>query len=240
VTALVFALTRAEAAGFADAITLAAAAAGVAAALGFVAWERRAADPLLPPGTLRRHRALATGALVSLALTAATSPPFFLITLHLQTALGWTPTAAGLGTLPIVVAVMAGAALAPRAIAARGTATVMAGGLALIAAGTAVLIGGAFATAILPGELLYGLGLGAGSVAATTAGTAALPHANQGLASGVLNTAAQVGTALGLAVLVGIATAADIETAFAVDAVAAAAVAVCVGSTRWRPRAVRS
>jgi MFS family permease len=237
VTALVLAFTRADAGG---PLALGAAALAVAAGAGFVRWERRAAHPLLPPGTLRRHRTLAVAVAVSLVLTAATSPPFFLVTLHLQQSLGWSPTASGLGTLPVVLAVIAGAALAPHAIAARGAGTVMAAGLALIAAGTAILTGGAFATAILPGELLYGLGLGAGSVAATTAGTAALPQARQGLASGLLNTAAQVGTALGLALLVGIATAADVTTAFAADAVLVAAAAVCVGSSRWRPPAVRS
>jgi MFS family permease len=244
VVALVFAFTRVEAAGVGDTAALAAAALAAVAGLGFVRWERRAPDPLLPPGTLRR-RPLLLGVLVSLVLTAATSPPFFLVTLHLQNALGWSPTAAGLGTLPVILGVIAGAALAPRAIAARGTATVMAGGLALIAAGVALLIGGTFLTAILPGQVLYGIGLGGGSVAATTAGTAALPHAQQGLASGLLNTAAQVGTALGLAILVGIATAAgSFDAAFAADAALTAAAALCVaarvGSRRWRPRAVRS
>jgi predicted MFS family arabinose efflux permease len=244
VVAVVFALTRTEAAGATDPLALLAAATAVAAGFGFVRWERRAPDPLLPPGTLRK-RPLVLGVLVSLVLTAATSPPFFLITLHLQNALGWSPTAAGLGTLPVILGVIAGAALAPRAIAARSPRAVMAGGLALIAAGVALLMGGAFLTAILPGQVLYGIGLGAGSVAATTAGTAALPHAQQGLASGLLNTAAQVGTALGLAILVGIATAAgSFDAAFAADAALCAAAALCVvarvGSGRWRPRTARS
>jgi EmrB/QacA subfamily drug resistance transporter len=241
VAALVLALTRAHAA---DPPALGAAVLAVGAGAGFARWERRAADPLLPPGTLRSRR-LALGVLVSLVLTAATSPPFFLITLHLQNALGWSPTAAGLGTLPVILGVIAGAALAHRAIAARGAGAVMAGGLVLIAAGVALLIGGDFVTAILPGQLVYGFGLGTGSVAATTAGTAALPHAQQGLASGLLNTAAQVGTALGLAVLVGIATAAgSFDAAFAADAALTACAALWVtarvGSRRWRPRAVRS
>ena len=67
-----------------------------------------------------------------------------------------------------------------------------------------------------------GIGLGAGSVAATAAGSAALPPDRQGLASGVLNTAAQLGTALGLAVLV-----------------AAAVAAGVVVSARWRPSHAR-
>ncbi len=139
VVAVVFALTRTEAAGATDPLALLAAATAVAAGFGFVRWERRAPDPLLPPGTLRR-RPLVLGVLVSLVLTAATSPPFFLITLHLQNALGWSPTAAGLGTLPVILGVIAGAALAPRAIAARAIGAVMAGGLALIAAGVGLLI----------------------------------------------------------------------------------------------------
>jgi MFS family permease len=55
--------------------------------------------------------------------------------------------------------------------------------------------------------VLSGLGLGVASVASTAMGTAAVPAAAQGLASGLLNTAAQVGTALGLAALVTVASA---------------------------------
>jgi EmrB/QacA subfamily drug resistance transporter len=243
VVALVLALTRIEAGGFDDRIGLAALAAAAVAALGFMRRERRAREPLLPPGTLR-SRPLAVALLVSLALTAATTPPFFFTTLHLQSRLGWSPTATGLGFLPLVLAVMAGAMLAPRLVAARGASAVMAGGLLLIAAGAAVLTGispsGGFLTAVLPGESLYGVGLGAGSVAATSAGTTALPAARQGLASGLLNTAAQVGTALGLAVLVAVAAvpAAQVDgfrAAFAVDAALAASAAVAVVvSRRWR------
>jgi hypothetical protein len=60
---------------------------------------------------------------------------------------------------------------------------------------------------MVAGFVLSGLGLGVASVASTAKGTAAVPPARQGLASGVLNTAAQVGTALGLAVLVTVASA---------------------------------
>jgi EmrB/QacA subfamily drug resistance transporter len=236
VVAVAYALTRAGRAGFGDAVALAALAAAAVSAIGFLRWERRAADPLLPPGTLGR-RPLAVGVLVSLVLTAATTPTLFFLTLHLQSVLGWSPTATGLGYLPVVLAVVAGATAAPRLIAARGTGAVMTGGLVLIAAGAAVLTGissaGGFATTVLPGETLCGLGLGAGSVAATAAGTAALPGERQGLASGLLNTAAQVGTALGLAVLVAIAAVPEtpvdgFRAAFAADALLTATAALIV------------
>jgi MFS family permease len=217
-------------------VTLGALGAAGVTAVGFVSWERRVSVPLLPSGTLA-NRPLVLGVLVSLVLTAATTPPFFLLTLHLQTVLGWSPTATGLGSLPVVLAVVAGASAAPRLIAARGAAAVMTGGLVLIATGAAVLTGispsGGFVTAVLPGQALYGFGLGASSVAATTAGTAALPAARQGLASGLLNTAAQLGTALGLAVLVAIAAASEapvdgFRAAFAADALLTASAALMV------------
>jgi MFS family permease len=120
IVALVFALSHAEAAGFVDAVVLAAFAGAGGAAICFALWERRARDPLLPPGTLLRRRPLARAVLVSLVLTAATSPPLFFITLHLQSALGWSPTESGLAFLPVVLAVVGAATLAPRVIAARG------------------------------------------------------------------------------------------------------------------------
>jgi EmrB/QacA subfamily drug resistance transporter len=248
VVALAYAFTRAQQAGFGDTAALGALAAAALAAAGFTRRERRAADPLLPPGTLR-SRPLAVGVLVSLVLTAATSPTLFFITLHLQSNLGWSPTATGLGCLPVVLAVVAGATAAPRLIARRGADAVMTGGLVLIATGALLLTGitpdGGFAAAILPGQTLYGAGLGAGSVAATGAGTGALAADRQGLASGLLNTAAQVGTALGLAVLVAIsATAEDFvggfRAAFAADAALVAAAALAVGSSRWPRPSARS
>ena len=55
--------------------------------------------------------------------------------------------------------------------------------------------------ALLPGFIVLGFGLGIGSVAATSAGMAQVKPAEQGLAAGLLNTAAQLGTVIGLAVL---------------------------------------
>jgi MFS family permease len=76
-----------------------------------------------------------------------------------------------------------------------------AGGLATMAAS------GGLPPTMVAGFVLSGLGLGVASVASTAKGTAAVPPPRQGLASGVLNTAAQVGTALGLALLVTVASA---------------------------------
>ena len=63
-------------------------------------------------------------------------------------------------------------------------------------------VGGPYVWTVLPGILLLGLGLGIAPVAASIAGTARIEASEQGLASGLLNTAARLGTAFGLALLV--------------------------------------
>ena len=82
----------------------------------------------------------------------------------------------------------------------------MSGGIALVAAGSAVAASGLTSTggsgALVAWGVLCGLGIGVASVAATTLGASAVPEAERGTAAGLLNTSAQVGTAVGIAALV--------------------------------------
>jgi DNA invertase Pin-like site-specific DNA recombinase len=104
-------------------------------------------------------------------------------------------------------------------------------GVALGAAGLATMAAsGGLPPTMVAGFVLSGLGLGVASVASTAKGTAAVPPARQGLASGVLNTAAQVGTALGLAVLV---TVASTRTGALTPPGARPSPAAVVGGYRW-------
>ena len=148
----------------------------------FARIQRRSPNPLLPPGELRRP-GLARGSLVALAITGTTSPAMFLAVLHAH-------TANGLVFAPLNVAVIAGSLASPRVPRA------MPAGLAGIAAGCALL---ALEAPLLPALVVMGAGLGVASVASTRAGVG---DEAQGVASGVLNTAAQFGTAIGLAVIV--------------------------------------
>src|SRR5215207_3222739 len=195
-TALVFALSTATPA----ALPAAAAAFGL-----FVVVERRAPDPLLHLPTIRRPRVAAPN-LVALTLTATTTPPMLLCTLHAQDVLGLDPVTAGLLFPPFNLAVVAGSLGGPRVAAAIGRRGAMAAGLAGIAAGALALRGIATdrttLAVLLTGFALMGGGLGVASVASTALGTEALDAARQGVASGLINTSAQVGTALGLAVIV--------------------------------------
>jgi MFS family permease len=105
---------------------------------------------------------------------------------------------------------------------------VAAGALALVTLSAA---GFAFAFAVM------GAGLGVASVASTASGTQALPEADQGIASGVLNAAAQIGSALGLALVVVLVTPLGDRAGFATAAGIAFVTAVAV--TRWSPRSRR-
>jgi EmrB/QacA subfamily drug resistance transporter len=200
---LVLGLTRTEEAGFGSPITLTTL--GFAAALfgAFVFVERRAADPLVPL-RLFRLRGLVGAALVAFALTAATAPVGVLITLYLQNTLGYSASFAGLAGLPFSLCVIAGSMLGGRISERMGGRVTMSSGLAVVAA-SALLTTGITAEGglayVLAGAALSGLGLGCASVASTARGTSAVEEGKRGLASGFMNTSAQVGTALGLAAL---------------------------------------
>ena len=165
-----------------------------AAFAAFVLAERRASDPIAPGWALRRPGfARANG--VALALTATTTPAMFLAILFQHEVLGRSALAAGLWCAPFNLAVVAGSLLGRR--------VGMAGGLAAIAAGAATLTT-LQAWAIPVAFVLMGGGLGCASVASTASGTAALPDGEQGIASGVLNASAQIGSAVGVALIAGL------------------------------------
>jgi EmrB/QacA subfamily drug resistance transporter len=225
---LVLALTRTEEAGFGSPITLATL--GFAAALfgAFVFVERRAADPLVPL-RLFRLRGLVGAALVAFAITAATAPVGVLVTLYLQNTLGYPASFAGLAGLPFSLCVIAGSMLGGRISGRIGGRVTMSLGLAVVAV-SALLTAGISAEGgvayVLAGAALSGLGLGCASVASTARGISAVEEGKRGLASGFMNTSAQVGTALGLAALL---TLAATRTAALSDGAESAAVALVAG-----------
>jgi|SRR5215210_2562378 len=236
VGAVLLGLSRGEAEGLAALPTLGPLAAGLGLLAAFVAIERRVPAPLVPPGALRAP-GLAVGVGAALALTGTTTPAMFLCVLHVQREGGVSPVDAGLLFAPFNLAVVAGSLAGPRVSARAGERGAMAAGL-LVVAGAAVLLvitGGAVNAGLLAAFALMGAGLGVASVASTAAGTGAAGAADRaGLASGLLNTAAQLGTALGLALLVAPAAAAGFGWGWAGAAALAAGAAVAIGAVRPR------
>jgi len=204
-TLLIYGLTRAEEAGFGSPETLVLLGLSMVFVAAFVLIESRVEHPLVPLGILRsRHLAVAN--LVALALTASTTPAMLICVLYVQRVLGHGPAEAGLAFPPFNLAVIAGSLIGPWFASRAGARTAMVSGLLAIAVGILLMTGispeSSYAGHLLPSFVLMGCGLGVASVASTASGASAVGQDMQGLASGLLNTAAQFGTALGLAVLI--------------------------------------
>jgi EmrB/QacA subfamily drug resistance transporter len=206
---LVYGLTRAENAGFGSSLTLGTMALALFLLAAFLFVESSVSDPLVPLRVFR-VRALSGSALVAFANTATTSPVGILATLYLQEVLDYSPTLAGLLGLPFSISVVAGSFLGSRLTGALGAKRTMVLGLlgicaaTLITAGISAEVGLAY---VVSGAALSGFALGCSAVASTTRGISAVGAGERGLASGLLNSSAQVGTALGVAILFTIAAA---------------------------------
>jgi predicted MFS family arabinose efflux permease len=184
-------------------------AAAAALLAGFVAVERRSPAPLLPFSIFR-----APG-LVPADLAAATLPVglgalLFLGTLHLQRVLGLDALETGLCYLALSLPVVAASPAAARLVDRFGRRRVAAAGLALQAAGLLLLLRttphSGFLSGLAPGFLLVGAGAPIAWVPLTAAAVEGAGD-RSGLASGVFNTAQQVGNAIALALLATVAAA---------------------------------
>ena len=166
---------------------------GAVLLVAFIAVERRAAHPLLPADAVR-HPRLRFAAGASALNTATTSAAATLATLYLHNERGLGATATGLLLLPFSVCVVAGSTAATPLLRRQPPRASIALGLTTIATGIAILLALPLTVALLPAAFaIAGLGIGISSVAANTLGTD-LPPDLQGVATGALNTAAQLGT----------------------------------------------
>jgi MFS family permease len=174
--------------------------AAAAVACAFALTERLARDPLLPPGTLRIAN-LRTGTIASFLNTATTSSAITIATLELQRQQHLTASAAALRLLPMSLGAVAGARLAGWLAPRRSRRALLGYGMRTIALGNALLLATPAAAWLLPAAVaLDGLGIGVSSVSATRIGTDVRRDVRD-TATGVLNTAAQLGTAIGTAAL---------------------------------------
>ncbi|MEY9211797.1 MFS transporter [Thermobifida halotolerans] len=178
--------------------------------VAFTLWERRLAaiggDPLVPP-SLFRLPGFAGGNVLALAFFAGNAGLFFVLTLHLQGGMGYSPLVAGLTFTPLAVAFVAASLLAPR-IQERIGMRVLTLGYAVNAAGTLMLLGCALAFdtglsgwIMAPALAVIGFGEGLGVSPLFGAVLANVPQRDAGAASGVLETTTQIGMSFGVTVL---------------------------------------
>jgi MFS family permease len=207
---------------------------GVMAAAGFTLVDRRAVHPLVAPAA-RRSPVLRWGAFGSFFNTATTSSSITVATFFLQDELGLAPLRAAAVLVSFSVFVVIGSLCAPGLIARLGGGRALGCGLGIIAAGNTVFFLRPSVVGVGLGAATCGLGIGIGSVAATDMGTAVV-EAIKATAAGVLNTAAQLGTAIGTALVMLVATTFQPRIAWAVAAVLAGGAATSAAA-RARPPA---
>ncbi|MCU1678050.1 MAG: qacA 7 [Frankiales bacterium] len=209
--AAVFGLVRAPGAGWASGATLGTLLAAAAMLGVFVAVQARSASPLLRLAAFRAPDFSAANT-AQLLLGAAWIPMWFFLNLYLQQVLGYGAFASGAALLPMTVLIMVlMVAAAPRVIARFGTKAPIVAGLVLLGAGltwlSAARPDGSFTVDVLGPSLLAATGMALAFIPSLATALGALPPQEGGLAAGVVNTAYQVGSALGLAAMTALAAA---------------------------------
>ncbi|MFD0683868.1 MFS transporter [Actinomadura fibrosa] len=169
----------------------------------FLVIERRAESPLIPLNVFRRRSLRAANAVAVLLLGTCVTL-FFFASLFMQQVLGYSPLRTGLAYVPLAIIVAVGAGVASQLVTRVAAKPVLVAGLALTGAGMLLLwrapSDASYLADLLPAFLLAGLGLGTSFVPVQVAAFSGGRDEESGLAAGLINTAQEVGGALGLAV----------------------------------------
>jgi MFS family permease len=195
-------LTRIAEHGIDGLVVAGGAAAGVLF-FGFRQAERRHPHPLVKPALLAlRGVALGNGILALLA--GGTAAALFFTTLYLQGPLEYPPFAVGLAFAPVTAIVLLVSPVAGRLVGRYGARALLLTGTASAGAGLVLLTqmsaGGTYATHVLPGLAAVALGNGLAYAPTMIVATSRVADADQGLASGLIGTSQELGTAFGLAI----------------------------------------
>jgi EmrB/QacA subfamily drug resistance transporter len=201
---LVYAVVKAPQAGWGDVRTILPLAGSALLMAAFALIESRHHAPLVPLRIFRSRTLAGADAVTVLIGTVAVGMPFVL-TLYVQQVLGYSALKFGVGSVVLAVGATAGAIAGQAAVLKAGFRSVATTGMALISAGSVVLtqvsVRGSYFPDVFFALLLCGLGIGLAFVTATVAALAGVAEHEAGLASGLSNTALQIGTALGVAIV---------------------------------------
>lgn len=178
-------------------------------AVVFVLVQAARAEPLLPLHIFKTPN-LAVGNLLMGLLGAAWIPLWFYLNLYLQQTLGFSAWESGLALVPMTVAIMVlMVGFSGRLIAMFGPKTNLVFGLTIMAGALVMLArlpsDGDFWVDVLPASLFAALGMSLAYIPATMVGVSGARPEETGLASGLINTTYQIGSAVGLAAMVAVA-----------------------------------
>ena len=206
-TTFVYVLTRGNEVGWASAQTLGLLAFAVVCLAAFVLIEARVQAPLVRLGIFRQ-RTLTGANLVGLFAPGAFGATIFTLTLYLQQVLNYSPLTTGLAFLPLAAVVGLTSNLVAPVLPRFGVRRLLVGGLFVVAIGMLLLLlirpANQYLTTLLPGLLVLSLGMGPVFTLMAIAATNGVRDAEQGLASGLLNTTQSIGSGLVLAVVVAV------------------------------------
>ncbi|MFF1279712.1 MFS transporter [Streptomyces sp. NPDC058299] len=210
--ALVYAFSRAESDGWGSTTTGGLFAAAAVLLALFVVVQSRVEAPLLPLRVvLDRNRG---GAYLSLGMAVVGMFGLFLfLTYYLQVVLDYSPVISGVAFLPMVVGMMTGSTQIGARLMTRVAPRFLMGPGFLLASGALVILAqikvdSSYATVLLPGLFLMGLGMGTAFMPAMSLATRGVKPRDAGIASAMVNTSQQIGGAIGTALLSTLATSA--------------------------------
>jgi EmrB/QacA subfamily drug resistance transporter len=175
----------------------------------FIGIELRSRSPLVRLGIFRK-RTLTGANAIGFLLGTMIFGVFFMLSLYMQQVLGFSAMETGVGYLAIALTVVVSAAVSQGLVTKLGVKPILTIGMVLLTIALAYFTqmspDGSYATDLLPGFLLMGVGMGFSFVPISIAALAGVDGPEAGLASGLINTSQQIGGALGLAILVTVAT----------------------------------
>jgi EmrB/QacA subfamily drug resistance transporter len=199
---LVYGLTRATTDGWSSPVTLGLIGAAAALVAAFVAIESRSRSPLLPL-RIFRLRALSAANVTMALVGAVTFSEFFVLTLYVQDVLHYSAVQSGVAFVAFALSVVVASNLAQAVVGRVGVRPTLVAGLALATISLGLLtrlpVDGHYFWDLFPAFVLGGAGLGFAFVPVTIASLTGVERADAGVASGLVNTARQIGGAIGLA-----------------------------------------
>src|SRR5438477_403311 len=196
VLALAYGVTEATGQGFASTNVLIPLAFSAALLVAFLVIEKRSGQPLVP-GRMLRLRSVVAGNSVAALVSVVMIGAVFFNSLYLQEILGYSPIQAGLAWLPQTVLILVVSNVGARLALKLDASTVITLGSLVLGAGMLLFLRSApdsdYVTVLIPAMLVTGIGVGLAFVSVTMAATAGVPDRDQGIASGLIGTAQQVG-----------------------------------------------
>jgi EmrB/QacA subfamily drug resistance transporter len=199
----VYTISRAPIVGWATARTILLLVASVALLVAFLVNERRVHDPLMP-FHIFRVRTVTGANVVGALLGSVIFANFFLLTLYVQNVLHYSALKTGVTFVATAGTAVVSAGVAQALTTKVGPKPVMAVGLALLTGGmiwySQIPVHGSYASDLLPGYLMVGVGIAFSFVPVSIAALAGVVEREAGLASGLINTSQQIGGAVGVAV----------------------------------------